>query len=59
MIREQGTVELGHCVIESLCHWITITVSLDHSVIVFRDGQAQEESFSGSGFQDFRQPVFS
>ncbi len=51
MIREQGTVELGH--------WITITVSLDHSVIVFRDGQAQEESFSGSGFQDFRQPVFS
>ena len=41
MIKEQGTVELGHC------------------VIVFRDGQAQEKSFSGSWFQDFRQPVFS
>ena len=51
MIREQGTVELGH--------WITITVSLDHSVIVFRDGQAQEESFSDRGFRIFRQPVFS
>ena len=56
MIREQGTGELGHCVVGSLCRWVT--VSLDHSVIVFRDGQAQEESFSGSWFQDFRQPVF-
>lgn len=26
MIKEQGTVELGHCVIESLCRWITLSL---------------------------------